>query len=520
MALVVAFVLVGMMFTFELAYINQQARMTFFNYTEDNALDLNYYVTKSLFNKIRNKFINPQNLSKIDNLYFQVPPETLKELNADLPQSGRNKYFNGATLMVNNGQPIPIEFKLRGDIDHHWRYLKQSFRFRTLVAQNEDAFYGKDQLELISPKGYYMLGEHFTSYIGAKLGLIVPDHRYVNFFINNEFMGVFQASTPIDQNSFLTDKNLPLGSIFEAENISFSYKPGIGSSTFQAPFAWENKIVHDQEDEQFQKLIDLMLAVNSKNLAKVYELIDYDYFINLEVLVYFGQITHWDNRHNVKLYYNPTIQKFQQIPWDASFLVNQVTTDTFIPNLNLASNDFYKLLLSDPKFINDKNYVIYQNVQAGLANDIIAETNKMHDLLQESVKRDYYWYYRNIWISYQDWVAYLDNFKKMIKKLEQPFLADIDSPKNICLQQLEDEVKISVKGPAALSLKQLTFTTNQKNSQREFSNEILYPGISRLSYSYPLSTDGKLISGTFINTFSGSEYTVLAAKKAKCSQKL
>ncbi|MBT7754772.1 MAG: hypothetical protein HN726_01090 [Candidatus Magasanikbacteria bacterium] len=500
----------------EISFTTRDLNITPFNYGNDQITKPHYQVTRTIIASIQSALVKKEDLSSIYTLSIQTQKDTLKQIYNDLPISGKKQFYDGATIQIDEKSPIKSLIKLRGDIDHHWRFPKKSFRLRS-EKSNTPILFNADQVEVISPKGSIIIGEYITSFIGKKLDLIVPDHAFANVYLNKKFLGLYQVSEPIDRNTFLQRRNLPLGSILEAENISFTKKPGIGTSVFRAPFIWENSITHDQEEKHKQKLYELSLAIEKQDIKKLRTLIDYEYFIRLGALMYIGQIRHWDNRHNVKLYFNEDIQKFQQIPWDATFLtrtVDNAYTGEF--QLDIISNDLIILLHKDPYFVQQKYNYIYNLLTSGITDSINDEISKITKTLAATQKHDYYSFYRYKKITPKIWQEKITILQKSINNSSTEFTKKIGQ-EQLCFLQKGQKLIIQVNGVSSHTITSIITTKGEEVTSKEVlspsnKNMIFYPGRDTsnpphaipapLSYQFILSENINISTITFKNTIN------------------
>ena len=145
-----------------------------------------------------------------------------------------------------------------------------------------------------------------------KAGLHCPDVRPVHLFFDNCYHGIYLAIEIVDE-LFLQRRDLPISSLYKAKSNSwFTSKNGIVP---QAQF--DKKLPEDDmtfsDLERLFLILDKGLTVNdTASLGAVLDIenvLDY-YAVSMMIRHYDGIVK------NFYLYLNPSINKFQFIPWD------------------------------------------------------------------------------------------------------------------------------------------------------------------------------------------------------------
>ncbi|MBD3242703.1 MAG: hypothetical protein GF331_19080 [Chitinivibrionales bacterium] len=147
--------------------------------------------------------------------------------------------------------------------------------------------------------------------IAGTAGLNGPAVDPVRFYINSEFQGLYLHIERIDR-QFLQRRGLPESSLYEANNgLRFDLGGILPEQLF------DKKLPDDSWsfDDIARLLAVTSDGVDEHNKAALERWLDMD-----NALAYYAVVriaAHWDAVHNnTYLYFNPTIGKFQFIPWD------------------------------------------------------------------------------------------------------------------------------------------------------------------------------------------------------------
>ncbi len=181
-----------------------------------------------------------------------------------------------------------------------------------------------------------------------KAGLLCPEVRPIHLFFDNCYHGIYLAIEIVDE-LFLQKRNLPISSLYKAKSNSwFTSKNNVVP---QAHF--DKKLPEDDmtysDLEQLFLILDKGLTVNdTASLSAVLDIknvLDY-YTVSMLIRHYDGIVK------NFYLYLNPTIKKFQFIPWDFDLTFYNsphLEYDTWKNNLyeQLMAIEAYKLYIKN-----------------------------------------------------------------------------------------------------------------------------------------------------------------------------
>ena len=67
--------------------------------------------------------------SSLTTLYFEIDSSSIKDLNSDLPDSGKEKYYD-AQMFLEDGTTYDVKMRYRRDNHWHWFFEQKSLRIK------------------------------------------------------------------------------------------------------------------------------------------------------------------------------------------------------------------------------------------------------------------------------------------------------------------------------------------------------------------------------------------------------
>jgi len=316
-----------------------------------------------------------------------IKSENLRKLNDALPSSLSDDVISGQVLLSDDFKDtVPAEFyydnkkyevkvRYRGENANHWTRPKKSWQIK---FDKDTPFNGLMTLKLIIPddRGYF--AEMLNNYRAQKLGLFFPQMEFAQFYVNNDYHGVYLAiedftnefletsQKPPDANIYVTDdqyiNNQQDYSIFD--NIDY-WRKQAGDSLF----GYEN----------FSELDFLLKRLQSPDFADTAaDIIDMDSFYHWNITAILAGSSHQGDGGNVRLYFNNVKGKFEFIPWD-------VELKSYLPaELN---NTVMAKILNSSKFYAERNQRLWNYVKD---DNNLADDLRYYDDLYNKIKPAFY----------------------------------------------------------------------------------------------------------------------------------
>ena len=434
--------------------------------------------------------------SPLESYRIYVKPQDLATLNSNLPKSGKN-YIPGYLLASSDSSIKKIKMRYRGGIPTHWLYKQKSMRIKLEKGSLNNM---ERTFNLINPPHDYFIIDYISYDISREAGLITPDSKPVNVYLNNEHMGLYSYTSQVDESTLRKSKRMP-GSVYYGEG-GRPDNDGVSSLWFKET-NWGKKSSRNAEQKDNRDDIKQFISgINQESAIEFYKFVNT--YLNKEKFYTFFAIDtivgayHHDYAHNHKIYFDPYLGKFEPIQWDVRFWTQSTIKDvaTYPLLFNTALNPIlemerdqkaYELLHQfNPKNIETRllHYIelIYNDLEADaykdhgksdqLFNSFYSLSFNMNDFIENSWENFFMLVNRNAHLkkTYQhsDISYKIDYLSENIVKIH--FKANGNSPANIDLKQLFPDTAFQIY---------LDKNKNNIPEENELSKETLftlYPG--------------------------------------------
>jgi hypothetical protein len=311
---------------------------------------------------------------------------TLREIGA---LTNANKRWFPAELTV-DGERYRVKVRLRGDLDHHWRGAKKSWRLR---LKSEKLFRGMRDIDLILPrdKGYEV--EPVAYQAARDLDLIVPPAGFVLVALNGVDLGAY-FWREIPGKEALEKLGRPEGEIFAEQNTwiqEFFTGRGIYRIPSPAisfhPANWQPKVFDDSPEVGFasarwQAFLELITTPPRRNDGsqdsdgsqgrdgdehradrfgrEIATILDIDRYLAWNALTWLFGSTHSHWGDNLNWYYDPTTGRFQPLLYDVfRYRLENNKLGTFEGE---EHDDLALRLLRDPAMRRRRNRLLWRLV--------------------------------------------------------------------------------------------------------------------------------------------------------------
>lgn len=269
-----------------------------------------------------------------------------------------------ATLHVGNDS-YNCTIRVSAGGPRHWMGERKSVRLRFPTTA---LYKGIRELNINIPETHMVIIEAVAWEFAKIMGLPVPEFGFLNLYINNQYEGVRLYYE--DADGFFLRRNNLMGYIFTEVRHSF-------------PFHYESA---DDRDYPHAKVINKKYGTfdELRYLAKVLSYPDYAQFREQIVkLADLKQIARWyahalicgsghQNTHNVKLFFNTAVQKFQWLPWDIAGFGHWggwsgSNRQIWAMDLDWATNNFTYHLNLLPEFVEERNRILWEYLTGPLS---------------------------------------------------------------------------------------------------------------------------------------------------------
>lgn len=325
---------------------------------------------------IPQKYFTKSSLPKYE---LRIKKDYLDEIEKTLPGFGGSlpddKKYYPAKFVV-DGNIYDVEMRIRGTLPIHWMYRQKSWRIN---FKNPDTFNGMESINLIIPESKDFLVEQYGNYLARKLGIVSMDTYFTRMKINGGSYGVYWVTEQLGDNFLLKHKLSPNSNLY-SEDIFLTHTP-----LFSQVDYWK-KYTHslDREKDDYSDLYALLECLNTCKDKDFFEFarksIDIENFVRWQAHTVIMGDDHQDSGHNNILYFNPSLGKFQFIPWD----VNQFK---FEGKADILYNPLVGRLLLDPDIMYRRNEILWEYVSNAKNKE---EDLAYYDKLYQETKSAFY----------------------------------------------------------------------------------------------------------------------------------
>lgn len=347
---------------------------------------------------------------KLDEIYKALPKENM----AMLPDEA--KILKKAALRVGD-KTYNVRLGIHGDTNLHWLYEQKSWQVK---ADGEDFPGGMREMMFIIPIKRFFVMEQINNYRAKKLGLLVPESKFVNLKINNRNVGVYFLSEGWSE-AFLRRVG-----IFTPTNLYG--ERAIADPAFDGVEFWKKYTKNSEQkfDDygELRRFLDFIRAADDETFRrKIFTLIDEDNFYAWYVHALLSGSTHQDWAHNLRIYFDRGSGKLKFIPWDVG------AGPIYGYGMDINYNPLISRVISVPEFKLKRDELLYKYVidPYNLSDDL-AVYDKISDeviaaFYKDSLKNYSNKYYDNEVARYRELVK--NNFGSIRNYLERSEL-DLD----------------------------------------------------------------------------------------------
>lgn len=279
-------------------------------------MDIMHWYVRDNLRRVYNQATAPQMPldDQLPLMQMSIAPESLTELNNELPKSGKEKYHRA--YVKYGGESFTLKARYMGDNYWHWLYPQKSWRLKT---KKNKLIENRRKINIKNPRTVVTFNESLAQELAQDIGLIAPRVFPIKFVQNNIYMGVYLFWDKIDESVIRAFNRMP-GSVYEGDSAPVDKATGISLLWTDEKY-WEKTASRNSEQKQNREDIHtLITGVNTADLKDFYTFvntyIDKDSYASFICLDSVTGTVHHDYHHNNKFYFDPYIGKFEQISWD------------------------------------------------------------------------------------------------------------------------------------------------------------------------------------------------------------
>jgi len=376
--------------------------------------NINYSLKSEVFDLFKRLKISFQNGTQYDwydlpSYYIYLKADRIDYLNGLHPHS--QEYQKGYIRFEDNF--FETDLRYRGDNQWHYLYPKKSWRVK---LKKDELVSMTRKFNLVNPKTKDQMQNKLVNDMAKKMGLIAPKSELVRVYVNNQYSGIYEYLSQVDESFIREIGRLP-------SDIYVGETPHIGVLWEDMKW-WEKQSVLDSEEpENIENFEQLLKIVNddTQTLDQLSEILDVDKFLSYYALSQVFGVLRFDNHHNHRYYFDPSTGKFEPIVWDA---IGQSTTHPFL-NINFPPNPIYAKLFTSPQYVHEKNKKIWKLLSSDF-DDLLVDIDETYKQIRSAVYDDIFTDYVDR-LSAQVRPVTNDGFDKSIVQLKEflKFRADV-----------------------------------------------------------------------------------------------
>ncbi|MBM15187.1 MAG: hypothetical protein CMH75_03730, partial [Nitrospina sp.] len=388
-----------------------------------------------------------------------IPEKARIKLMEDPPQS--TKKWKKGFILDSHRNLTKIKFRHRGDAPRNWAYEKKSWR---LKAPKKKLFGRVRIYNYGIPKHETFLDNYISYYIGRKVGVMSPQSRMVELFINEEPYGVYNEVEHIDE-SFLRNNNIMPVNLYKGEQVYKERYLTIDFDLFNNPSLWRKASIFNRVSED--DVSDLIYFLNlvreaetsSESFARLKQtakIDDWALFSAYQTLV---QAWHNDWRHNMRLIFDPWSGSVKPIVHDT---VSMFREEDF--KLNRRSHALLTLYNKSSDFVLKKHRNLYKFVIDEILPKTIFHLDNLIPNLVTSMSRDKYRHQQSFGTKRffhpineekvrQEWNQLFMQMRKLNKWLSN----QLSGPPQAEWKQEKNTLALTIKGPIPVDKVTMSF---------------------------------------------------------------
>ena len=324
------------------------------------------------------------NESGLPPVHIYVPEKVQKSLMQDIPVS--LKQWRKAYIKE-NGRFNRIKVRTRGDNPTNWGYEKKSWRVKRKKQQVVNRV---RRLDYIVPRQRSMFGWHLGCRIARMAGVLAPDTRLVELFINDMSYGVYNESEVLGE-SFLRNNNIMPVNLYKGEQANAEKKLMVDTYLFNNPALWKKlsyfNPLPENDYSDMEYFINLVKCAETsercfEKLKEVCRIEDWARFSAFQTLL---QFSHTSDSQNARLILDP---------WKGNVI--PVVTDPSIKytdhelKLDFARNSLLKFYHMSSEFILEKYKILNSLLMDNILTNAASEQKTILPGLRKTWARDKY----------------------------------------------------------------------------------------------------------------------------------
>lgn len=344
---------------------------------------------------------------------IEIAPSDWRRLNEGITQS--SKRIQVPVTLETDGQAYPGKARISSGAGRHWEGERKSLRVR---FADDRLFKGMREINLNIPETHRVIIDPLAWDFAARMGLPIPENGFVRLEIDGQPQGLRIWYEDVDQ--FWLERNGLMGYIFTEDDAWFPFHY---RSSNDADYP-EVKVINKKGStlNEIRYLAKVLSYPSTEQMQKeLTRLMDMPQVLTWHAHALLCGSGH-QNVHNIQLYFNSSLQKFQAIPWDIAGFDHwgHEGRETWAMDLDWCTNRMIFRINQIPEFVHLRNQILYQTI-----TQVLPESVQQTLTDQRAKEVRYYLYSDDLKqasqnrFSNEDFEAAIQNMKGWITKRNQ-----------------------------------------------------------------------------------------------------
>jgi len=414
----------------------------------------NLYKFKVKINKFFINFNNNKTIG-LKQTHLFISDKLQNKLLSKVPLS--TKEWVKGFILDKNMNLQEIRARHRGDNPINWLMEKKFWRIKTKKKE----MFGRLRYIEYWP---YDLKTYVAGSMAKKMGILSPNFKLVELFINEHSSGIYIEAEKLNENFLRRNRIMPVN-LYKGEQYNVEEYIGVDTNLFNNSGLWSkvanfNKF-NENDKSDLSKFLSLIRNAESdyKSFDKLLERADIDTWSTFAAYQVLAQNYHNDYVHNMRLVLDPWSGIIHPIIVDPSASVD---SDNIINkqkiSLDHASHSLFLLLNKSSLFIDSKyNKLFYFANNTRVINNEIKSLNKIKENIEISLTRDVEKNIKRENLNSINKIKEIDILSSNFKKIEEIIISKLNSKPNSTWNSNKKSLAIFVDGELPISDIEIVF---------------------------------------------------------------
>ena len=387
----------------------------------------------------------------LEQVRIYLSDKAIKKISTYTPNNEK-KWLSADILSKNKLKKIDI--KGRGSNPTNWMFNKKSYKVK---FPKKDVKNYIREYNYVIPRNPGMLGTYLGYFIAEKSGVLSPEARLVELFVNDRPQGVYIEVEELGE-GFLRKNNIMPVDLYEGAGSRSHKIPYLTSNLLTNIALWDKSAYFNKFQESDNRR--LSYAFKAMNLAQsdddqyqiFKEIFDLDSWARYSAYQTIVQSWHNYEDNNLTIIFDHWRGKI--IPISSDTIFDDDINETLLDIQLILDNDptlIDRIYGNKPEFIKKKYYYLNKMIEEGVLNEALIEVERLEKKLIASWSRDENKHQYHIINSIQgnpfsqsDFISEISLIKSKIILINKKIKLMLDSKPVVSSQSEGNKLKINI----------------------------------------------------------------------------